>query len=149
MWVWGANEYGQLGDTTKVSRSTPQRQTRLSGAALHVDAGAEHSLVVLRSGAVWGWGRNQRGQVGVGGSSTVLTAPRQVPTLSGIVEVGDGRDSSFAMNAAGDVWAWGYNDVGQLGDGTVTTRRTPVKLTTISGIGTAQGGRGHTIFLPR
>ena len=73
------------------------------GSVAHVDAGAEHSLAVMSNGTVRSWGRGQRGQLGLGTTSN-RTTPTVVPGVSGIVEVGDGRDQSFAINAAGDVW---------------------------------------------
>ena len=90
------------------------------------DAGAEHSLAVLNDGTVRTWGRGYRGAARPG-QHRARTSPPAVPGLSGIVEVGDGRDQSFAMNAAGQVWAWGFNDTGQLGDGTTTQRNSPVQ----------------------
>ncbi|WP_317987211.1 RCC1 domain-containing protein [Stigmatella hybrida] len=45
-----------------------------------------------------------------------------------------GAYHSFAMDAEGSVWAWGTNSYGQLGDGTITSRRTPVQLTGLSGV---------------
>ena len=64
------------------------------------------------------------------------------------VEVGDGRDTSFAVTAAGEVWAWGDNGAGQLGDGTTVQRRSPVRLPGVSGVAVVQGGALHTLFLP-
>ena len=144
LWVWGANDYGQLGVGSTTSRSTP---IQVLANVRSFDAGAEHTVVVMNDGTVRTWGRGQRGQLGLGTTST-RTSPQVVPGLSGIVEVGDGRDQSFAMNAAGQVWAWGFNDTGQLGDGTTTQRNAPVRLTALTGIVAAQGGRGMTIFLP-
>ncbi|MCO5304392.1 MAG: PKD domain-containing protein [Microthrixaceae bacterium] len=54
---------------------------------------------------------------------------------------------TFAITASGDVYAWGQNTNGQLGDGTTTVRNSPVKLA-LSGIVAAQSGSAHTVFLP-
>lgn len=144
LWAWGDNAYGQVGDNTTLDVHVP-KQIAPSGY-LHVDAGAHHSIAVRQDGTVMTWGRGYRGQLGSGSTANRLM-PTPVTGLPGIVEVGDGRDQSFALTADGHVYAWGYNDLGQLGDGTTTTRNSPVLLQ-LSGIGTAQGGRGHTVFLP-
>jgi hypothetical protein len=144
LWGIGANDYGQLGIGSTVSQPTPVPV--LASGVRHVDTGAEHSVAVMTDGTVRTWGRGWRGQLGLGTTAT-STSPQVVPGLSGIVEVGDGRDQTFAMNAAGQVWVWGYNDTGQLGDGTTTQRNSPVPIA-LTGIVTAQGGRGMTIFLP-
>lgn len=144
LWVWGANDFGQLGLGTTTSRSTP---IQVLANVRSFDAGAEHTVVVMNDGSVRTWGRGQRGQLGLG-TTVMRSSPQVVPGLTGIVDVGDGRDQSFAMNAAGDVWAWGFNDTGQLGDGTTTQRNSPVRISGLSGIVAVQGGRGMTIFLP-
>ena len=144
LWGWGANDFGQLGLGTTTSRSTPVQV--IAAGVRHVDTGAEHSVVAMTDGSVRTFGRGWRGQLGLG-NTAMQTLPQTVSGLTGIVEVGDGRDQSFAINAAGAVWAWGYNDFGQLGDGTTTQRNAPVSLA-LTGIASAQGGRGMTIFLP-
>ncbi len=145
VWAWGANDYGQLGDATTTRRLQPVRIS--VGPARHVDAGAHHSIAVLDDGRVLTWGRGYRGQLGLG-STGGRSTPTVVPGIPAMVEVGDGRDTSFAMTATGDVWAWGENTSGQLGDGTTLTRTSPVRLTGISGIAATQGGALHTLFMP-
>ena len=65
--------------------------------------------------------------------------------LPAAVEVGDGRDQTFALTANGDVWAWGNNADGQLGDGSTTRRTSPVKLA-ITGVTVVQAGAKHAVF---
>jgi E3 ubiquitin-protein ligase HERC4 len=65
---WGSNKYGQLGlRATVLANSSPQEVVALLGLPiLHIAAGDAHSMVVSQSGAVYGWGRNTFGQLGVG-----------------------------------------------------------------------------------
>ena len=63
---WGANDWGQLGDGTKVTRSVPTRVTNLSGDARSVSAGDDHTCAALGSGDVECWGFNYFGQLGDG-----------------------------------------------------------------------------------
>lgn len=92
---------------------------------------ASHSLAVKRDGTVWAWGQNGRGQLG-DGTTTSRSTPAQVSGLAGIVAVaagsGWGSEHSLALESDGTVWAWGANTWGQLGDGTLTNRLTPVQV---------------------
>jgi alpha-tubulin suppressor-like RCC1 family protein len=90
------------------------------------------------SGSVWTWGSNEDGQLGDGTNNLRSTpvqvkGPGEIGYLSGIVKIaGDGNQSgglhTVALDVDANVWAWGRNGVGQLGDGTLTSRRTPVKV---------------------
>lgn len=62
VWVWGDNSYGQLGDGTTVSKTTPV-QNGLTGAA-SIEGGYDHSLAVKLDGTVWAWGTDAYGQLG-------------------------------------------------------------------------------------
>ena len=52
----------------------------------------------------------------------------------------------LAITAAGTMWAWGMNDYGQLGDGTVTRRTRPILVPGVSDAAEAAGGRGYTVL---
>ncbi len=58
--------------------------------------------------------------------------------------------SSFAIDAGGNLYAWGFNGNGQLGDGTLTTRQTPINISFPAGV-TAwtaiTGGFSHTLAI--
>ena len=58
----------------------------------------------------------------------------QVPGLSNVTAVSAGTSYSLALKSDGTVWAWGSNDVGQLGDGTQTDRYSPVQVRDSSGV---------------
>lgn len=127
--AWGFNNRGQLGrgSLSPSSTVTPAQITSLSGISA-VSAGAYHSLGLKTNGTVAAWGSNSHGQIGTGQTAASVTSPTIVPGLSGIVYVSAGANSSFAMDQNGNVWAWGDNTYGQLGDGTTTSRNTPVLI---------------------
>jgi hypothetical protein len=56
-----------------------------------------------------------------------------------------GRDHTLAVTRTGALWAWGLNNVGQLGDQTTTTRLAPVIIDGIDDAVEAHGGRGYTV----
>src|SRR6185295_13032970 len=72
---WGDNDYGQLGDGTKVSRPEPAPVTGLKSIAA-LAAGYRHTCAALADGSVWCWGRNDDRQLGVWEHESHLTPTR-------------------------------------------------------------------------
>jgi alpha-tubulin suppressor-like RCC1 family protein len=71
--------------------------------------------------------------------------PVQVSGLTGVVQVAAGFDSSLALRSDGTVWAWGFNQDGQLGDGTTTSRLTPVQVVGLTKVTQIAAGRFHSL----
>ncbi len=134
VWAWGYNYYGQLGDETNINKNSPVQVSELSGI-VDIAAGSYHSLALMLDGTVWAWGYNADGQLG-DGTNIKKNSPVQVEYeggyLSGIVEVYSGRYVSMAKESDGTLWAWGFNETGQLGDGTLDTSYEPVIINTTS-----------------
>lgn len=99
-------------------------------------AGNAHSLALDSAGKVWAWGSDGDGQVGNGSTVSAVPAPTRVEGLANVTSIAAGDNDSFALDAAGTVWAWGYNGYGQLGDGSVTERDNPVQVKGPGGVGT-------------
>lgn len=74
---------------------------------------------VIRDGSLYTWGRNNRGQLGLGAAVTEdQKLPRKVPTLEDVAAMAFNQNQSLALKADGTVWSWGENAQGQLGLGT-------------------------------
>jgi hypothetical protein len=132
VWAWGANGFGQLGDGTTDSRLAPVQVPGLTGVT-QVAGGCNHSLALRSDGTVWAWGWNNVGQLG-NGSTASSAVPVKITGVSQVTGIAAGWDSVVAIAAGGaSVWAWGGNDAGQLGNGTLAGHTTPVRVT---GIGT-------------
>jgi len=98
-----------------------------------VSAGGLHSLALHSDGTVWAWGNNFFGQLGNGtANSSASLTPVQVTGLTGVTQVSAGGFDSLALRSDGTVWAWGMNNVGQLGDGTTASTEVPVQVTGLS-----------------
>ena len=131
VWAWGDNRGGQLGrGTTSNHAVTP---VRVRGLARVTKISAGSFVLALRSdGSVRAWGDNRRGQLG-NGTTASSPVPVKVAGLSGVTRIAAGWDVSIATRASAisavtSVWTWGGNDRGQLGDGTLTSRSTPERV---------------------
>jgi len=129
---WGWNDAGQLGDGTSTSQLTPAAVSGLASGGAGVSAGGWNTCAVTTTGAVRCWGSNDVGQVG-DGTTTWRVTPVAVSGLgSGVAAVSTSGRHACAMTGTGALWCWGNNWWGQLGDGTTTSRPTPVA---VSGLG--------------
>src|SRR5439155_98946 len=140
IYCWGANTHGQLGDGTTTDRSTPVALSTSVVQWAQVSAGPNFACAVAGSWASsakpYCWGANDRGQVG-DGTTTERHAPVVISvSLSQFRQVSTGPDYACAVvgstgsTTTGQIYCWGANGRGQLGDGTTTDRSTPVALST-------------------
>ncbi|MFF8379557.1 RCC1-like domain-containing protein [Streptomyces sp. NPDC015661] len=130
---WGYNLYGQLGNSSTKSSTVPVDVDWLEGVS-DIEAGAFHNYVKTSDSHVWGWGNNQYGQLlegdeafGDNVSRTNRTAPVEIPRLEGVQHLAAGARHGVAVTAD-DVFAWGHNGEGQLGNGTTVPRFESVKI---------------------
>jgi alpha-tubulin suppressor-like RCC1 family protein len=124
-YCWGNNNWGQLGDSTRIARSTTGP---VAGGFVFVNlrAGGRHSCGLSPAGAAYCWGWNGFGQLGDGTTTTRLTpAPVAVSGGLAFVSIATGWYHTCGLTAAGAAYCWGFNFYGQLGDGTTTDRTTP------------------------
>ena len=127
LYAWGNNLEGELGDGTRITRNSP---TRIGTASdwKSVSAGWGYNLAVNTKNELYAWGRNYYGQFGDGTSQNNKYSPTRVGTASDWKSVSAGWVHSLAVNTKGELYAWGYNGIGRLGDGTTTNRLSPVKI---------------------
>lgn len=130
IWTWGRNDGGKLGDGSNIASTTPVAVQGLLGAAVAVSAGPYHNLALMSDNTVKSWGSNFLGALGDGTDLDRSTAVA-VNGLAGVAirEVAAGKGHSVALAEDGRVFTWGYNDGGQLGDGTRTDRLLPAQVT--------------------
>ena len=146
IWGWGLNLAGLLGNSTVMARSIPtQLNADTDWASIHV--GAAHILALKTNGTVWAWGGGEYGQTGDNfPSSYYRDTPTQVGT-SAWSKVFAGWKVSFGIKPDGTLWAWGLNDVGQLGIGNTTNQFTPVQVgTDTDWVDVVSGGSGNDQF---
>jgi alpha-tubulin suppressor-like RCC1 family protein len=123
--LWGPGDY-----------LTPTEVPGLTGVT-KIAGGDGFSLALRSDGTVWAWGNNYYGDLG-NGTTAASSVPVQVTGLSQVTSIAAGTNSALALRTRGittlkTVWAWGANDSGQLGDGTLASHPAPEEVT---GIGT-------------
>lgn len=130
----GDNTYGQLGDGSNISSLEPV-QVKINNKipltnVIKIAAGFNHALAITKDGALYAWGGNEEGQIGINSTenanyaSRVLNNEGTEPIYS-IVDVSAGNSSSIAMDDGGNVYTWGLNSNGQLGIGNNASKSLP------------------------
>jgi alpha-tubulin suppressor-like RCC1 family protein len=159
--TWGANASGQLGNGSRDDALTAQpiRNVSFGGSTITaplwqlVAAGYGHSLLLTRDGRVFSGGNNFLGQLGQGNNNNQSTlrpvvAPNSPnPVLSNIVAIRAGAGHSVALGSDGLLRAWGWNQFGNLGDGTRENRNLPVIVRNLRAVTLFDAGYAHTLAI--
>ncbi|WP_415331908.1 RCC1 domain-containing protein, partial [Clostridium perfringens] len=147
LYIWGRNDFGQLGNGTTTRSGTPIKVNGngaigTSTKIVSVSAGADSISAIDSEGNLYTWGRNDYGQLG-NGTTTHSIKPIKVNgngaigTSTKIVSVSAGEDSISAIDSEGNLYTWGRNQYGQLGNGTTTHSTKPIKVNGNGAIGTS------------
>lgn len=149
--AWGSNGEGRLGDGTTTQRSVPVKVSDAGASILsgripvEIVAGQYCSYALCSDGTVAAWGYNSFGQLG-DNSTTHRYLPVRVNQTNGqsalygkrVIRLAAGSHC-LALCSDGTLAAWGYNDYGQLGDGTTTSRSVPVAVNAVTGTSALAG----------
>ncbi|XP_075716794.1 putative E3 ubiquitin-protein ligase HERC3 isoform X4 [Rhinoderma darwinii] len=154
LFTWGQNNQGQLGLGDGFNQqSSPQRVKSLEGIPLaQVTAGGYHSFALSLSGAVFGWGKNSSGQLGLN-DEQVRVSPCHVKSLRSqkVVYISCGEEHTAVLTKTGGLFTFGAGDHGQLGHDSVHNEINPRRVLELMGSEVSQiaCGRQHTIaFVP-
>jgi len=114
-----------------------------------IAAGVTHSLAIREDGSLWAWGQNKGGQFDDGINMEYIdwNAPAQVGKDSDWAAVAAGDSHAVAIKADGSLWAWGHNEYGQLGNGTIIGHNAPARVGKAKGWAAVAAGSRHTLAI--
>ena len=128
---WGTNAWDNLGINSNSLSATPAHVSVIPSGRTIIDitAGHTHTCALLDNASVYCWGDNQRGQIGVGYTSSSIANGAYAQLDGKQVSVLEaGRDSTCVAFTGGGASCWGKNRDGMLGDGTTIDRSSPVEV---------------------
>jgi alpha-tubulin suppressor-like RCC1 family protein len=159
LYAWGRNIDAELGDLTTVAKSTPILVSGPANTSWSAIAGGFwHSLAISTTGVLYAWGYNASGQLGdlslTTKSSPVLVSGPAATSWSVVSTLGNEsspfQEQSYAITTTGRLYAWGSNNVGQLGDLTTISKSSPILVSgpaATSWSFLASGGTGNTTII--
>ena len=153
-WTLSPDHGSEYGKDTVTLTAPAAPDIRLAS----VDTGGTSALGIGSDGGLYAWGDNTQGQLG-DGTTTRRTTPVPISRPNGAgdgftwTQAAAGHTHSAAIGSDGQLYTWGDNTKGQLGDGTTTRRTRPVKVALPRGTDTtftwirAAAGDGYTMAL--
>jgi alpha-tubulin suppressor-like RCC1 family protein len=125
LWGWGRNAEGEAGTGTDPGNVVNPTQIGTATNWVTVSCGYDHTLAITADGKLWAWGQNYEGEIGDGTMTNVTTGPEQIGAATNWKSAAGGSTHSLAITTDGHLWAWGQNNLGELGDGTTTDELAP------------------------
>ena len=171
VYSWGKNDQGQLGNGTNTDVANPTIVTGLNNVAT-VKTGLKTTFAITTTGSLLNWGETVTSSpttvpgisnvvdIFVGGAGVIavtsaglvydiyLGVANNVAGLSNITKVARTYTGTFyALDNAGEVWSWGNNNFGQLGNGNTSYDGTPTKVPGLTGIKEISSASEHVLAL--
>lgn len=134
-----------------IQNASAKLNTRNEGSVAYrnayqrVSAGWQNTMEI-RGGALWAWGNNDYGQLGIGNTIEQHT-PVQVGAGNNWQSVSCGYGHTVGLKSDGTLWAWGWNVFGQLGIGNNTDQNVPMQVGTGNNWISVSCGDYHTVAL--
>ncbi len=132
LWCWGSNNYGQLGIGANGGYKNIPQKVKWSWKQVSVGGWLllTHVCAVSTSNSLDCWGYNNYGELGVGDTDN-RNSPTWVKGGAEFVSAGAFHTCGLIKSLSEDqyyLYCWGYNNHGQVGDGTTTQRNSPVSI---------------------
>ena len=147
LWGWGYTFSGQIGNGSSGFgniQSPVQVGAAISWSKTY--AGYFNSYGVTTGGALWAWGDNSYGQLGLG-NTTGYSSPKQVGALTDWLDVAGYYGWAVAVKTNGTIWGWGRNHAGQLGLGNTTSYSSPKQIGALTNWAKIYAGKGQSAVL--
>jgi alpha-tubulin suppressor-like RCC1 family protein len=149
VYCWGANGLGELGDGSQTASVTP---SPVAGGFLFESVFAgdfAHACALTAAGQGFCWGRNNEGELSFPPTNidSIRAAPTAISGYFAFATMALGMYHTCGLTPTGVVYCWGFNDQGQLGDGSTTSRPYPVAVPSSPGFVSLAAGGEHTCGL--
>ena len=146
LWVMGDNYYGELGDGTYNNTNRPEEI--VTNGVTAIAGGGYDSFFLKNDGSLWAMGANGYGALGDGTTDggTYQTNRPEMIVATNVTAVAAGESHTLFVKQDGSLWAMGYNNHGQLGDGTFNASSRPEQILA-GGVTTVSTGNGYSLFL--
>ena len=127
LWMWGNGSSGQLGQQNETDYSSPVQVPGTNWAS--IATGGSGTIATKTDGTLWTWGHNNPGMLGHN-NTTEYSSPKQVGGDTNWLTANHGGVSMGAQHAAavnqnGELWLWGNNYSGMLGQNNNTSYSSP------------------------
>ncbi|MEM7375085.1 MAG: HYR domain-containing protein [Bacteroidota bacterium] len=145
LWAWGRNNFGQLGIGSTADQNSPAQVGTDSDWA-EISGGSGYAKALKSNGTLWSWGRGSNGRLGNGTTSGNVTSPAQIGTDTDWAALSRSQGAgshAFALKSNNNVYGWGRNNFGQMGNGTTADVSSPIAL----GLTTTPGGPGSSFVI--
>ncbi|MEZ5571229.1 MAG: hypothetical protein R3E64_04320 [Halioglobus sp.] len=143
LWCWGDNSRGQTGNGSVGGNQVTPNRVGTATDWSRVSPGARHTCGI-RAGQLWCWGSNAYGQIGNNASNTaVYSSPQRIGTASDWKSVSLGQYHSCGIRGAGNLYCWGLNTYGQVGNGSNVNAFLP-QLVSLGPWASVDAGESHT-----
>ena len=149
VWAWGANTAGQLGQGNLNSFVRPAR-VMINTPIRSIAAGDTHSLAIDANGRLYAWGSNNLGQLGPVMSAKLAgysPSPVRVQLGFKLKQIDAGMHYTVALSEQKELYAWGWNGMGQLSDATVVSTNQATKISGLSRVREISAGAFHVLAL--
>ena len=146
LWGWGVNSFGQLGIGIQTTNELIPVQSNSGNSWTKILAGYSHAFGFTSDGRLWGWGKNDHGELG-NGSMGDRYYPAPVIDTGNWKNVAAGYQFSIGIKVDDTLWAWGNNEYNQLGDGTLFVRPVPIQIDNNQTWLVVSVGKQHTLAL--
>ena len=141
LYGWGSGIWGNLSekhyendffDSVEIAEypETPSLiMSNVKAACAASGGGGSYSMVIKNDGSLWSFGENLFGQLGIG-EEDMVSHPEPVKIMDDVaaVSASGSMPHVLAVKTDGTLWAWGKNNCGELGDGTLDEKSAPVKI---------------------
>ena len=129
VWCWGRNDSGQLGDNSILNKCTPISIRGSKKTFCRISVGSYVSSAIDYTGQVWCWGKNTHGELGINSTVCKCTPVSIFGAKKTFCQISNGYNgTTIGLDKYGQVWGWGYNNYGQIGDNSGSIRCTPVSI---------------------